>query len=114
MESSLVGGLVAQVEGETFFVYGAVVGEAIGLQQPGAVAQPVVLGHALDQNHFGAARGAVLAFEVDDELVIFACVLPRQEDEHAAPIREAWLMWFFEDASLPSSVFGPVESWALA
>ena len=25
-----------------------------------------------------------------------------------------WLKWFFEDASLPSSVFGPVESWALA
>ena len=84
-----MGGLVAQVEGEAFFVYGAVVGEAISLQEPGAVAQPMVLGHAFDQNHFGAAHGAVLAFQVDDELVIFLRVLPRQKHEHAAAIGEA-------------------------
>ena len=83
-----MGRLVAQVEGEAFFVYRAVVGEAVGLEQAGAVAQPVVLGHAFDQNHFGVARGAVFAFKIDDELVIFAGVLPGQEDERAAPIRE--------------------------
>ena len=88
MEGALVGGLVAQIEGKTFFVNGAVVGEAVGLQQPGAVAQPVVLGHALDQDHFGAARGSMLALEVDHQLVVFLRVLPRQQNEHAAPVGE--------------------------
>jgi len=83
-----MGRLVAQVEGEAFFVYRAVFGEAVGLEQAGAVAQPVVLSHAFHQNHFGAARWAVLAFEIDDELVIFAGVLPGQQDEHAAAIGE--------------------------
>lgn len=76
--------LVAEEENETFFVDGAVVMETIGLKEFGAIAQPVVLGHAFHQNHFGAARWAVLAFEVDDQLVIFAGILPWQQDEHAA------------------------------
>ncbi len=89
MEGALVSRLVTEEKSETFFVDGAVVMEAIGLKELGAIAKPVVLGHAFHQNHFGTARWAVLAFEVDDELVIFAGVLPRQQDEHAAFVRKA-------------------------
>jgi hypothetical protein len=51
VEGALVGGLIAQVEGEAFFVDGAVVMETVRLQQLGAIAQPV-----LDE---GSERGKI-------------------------------------------------------
>jgi hypothetical protein len=89
VEGSLVGGLVAEVESQAFFVNGTVVMKAVGLQKLRAIAQPMVLGHPLDQDQFGAAHGTMLAFEIDDELVVFLGVLPWQKDEHAASIGEA-------------------------
>ena len=35
------------------------------------------------------AFGAVFAFEIDDQLVVFFGVFPRQEDEHASSVGEA-------------------------
>jgi len=59
------------------------------LQHCGAVAQPVVLGHALDQDELGTVSRTVFRFEIYDEMVEFFGAFPRQEDEHAAPIGEA-------------------------
>ena len=88
MEGALVGGFIAQVESEAFVIDGAVVQETESLQKRGAVAQPVVLGHALDQDEFGTVFRAVFIFEIHDELVEFYGAFPGEEDEHAASIGE--------------------------
>src|SRR6185437_8763973 len=88
MEGTLVGGFIAQVESEALVVDGAVVQETVPLQHGGAVAQPVMLGHALDQDQFGTVFGAVLIFEVYGELVEFYGAFPREEDEHTASVGE--------------------------
>ena len=49
----------------------------------------MVLGQALDQDHFGLALGAVFAFEIHDDLIVFLGVFPGQEDEHASSIGKA-------------------------
>src|SRR6185437_11096387 len=48
----------------------------------------MVLGHPFDQNELGTVFGAILIFEIDDELVEFYCAFPGEEDEHAASIGE--------------------------
>src|SRR5690242_6889849 len=88
MEGALVCRLIAQVESEAFVIDRAIVQETESLQQGGAIAQPVVLGHALDQDQLGTVFRAVLVFEVDDELVEFYGAFPGEEDEHAASIGE--------------------------
>jgi len=81
MEGALVGGFIAQVERETFVVDRAVVQETVPLQHGGAVAQPVVLGHALDQNHLRTVHGTVFRFEIYDEMVEFFGAFPGQKNE---------------------------------
>ena len=58
------------------------------LQHCGAVAQPVVLGHALDQDELGTVSRTVFRFEIYDKIVEFLGAFPGEEDEHAASIRE--------------------------
>ena len=83
-----MGGFIAQVESEAFVVDRAVVQETVPLQQGGAVAEPVVLGHALDQDPLGTVLRRVFTFEIYDEIVEFLGAFPGEEDEHAASIRE--------------------------
>ena len=50
----------------------------------GALAEPVVLGHAFDQDVFGGVGGSMVLAQSDEEIVE---ILPRfggQEGEHAA------------------------------
>ena len=84
-----MGGFIAQVQSETFVVDRAVVQETVPLQQGGAVAEPVVLGHALDQDPLGTVLRRVFTFEIYDEIVEFLGAFPGEEDEHAASIGEA-------------------------
>jgi hypothetical protein len=46
------------------------------------------LGHAFDQYGFGSALRAVLAFEIDDQPVVFFGVLPWQEEKGDAFVGE--------------------------
>ena len=89
MEGSLVGGLVAEVEGEAFVVDRAVGGEALALEEQGAIAQPVMLGETFDQQHFGGAEGEVLADELALQRDVFGGVFPWQEEEQEAFVGQA-------------------------
>ena len=65
MEVALVGGLVAQVEGELFWV-GGLTGSGVvagGFEVEGALAEPVMLGHGFDERGFGEGGGLVLVAE---------------------------------------------------
>src|SRR5579875_2690145 len=59
VEGALVGGVVAEEEGEAFFVYLAV-GEAVVLEAEGALGEPIGLRYLLDQQLFGRVGGLVV------------------------------------------------------
>jgi len=63
-------GLVAQVEGELALIDDLAGSEVeAGFFQPhGAVAEPVMLGHGLDERFFGGSLGLVLLLELGQEL----------------------------------------------
>jgi hypothetical protein len=74
---------------EGALVGGLVVIETVGLDEFGAIAQPIVLGHALHKYGFGSGLGAVFAFEIDHQPVVFFGVLPWEEEKGDAFIGEA-------------------------
>jgi hypothetical protein len=85
MEGALVRGLVAQIEGELAIVdhlAGGVV-EAGFFEPHGAVAQPVVLGHGLDERFFGGSSRLVLFLEGGEEFEEFVLRFGRQHPEFA-------------------------------
>ena len=78
-------GLVAQVEGELAIVddlAGGVV-EAGFFEPHGAVAEPVMLGHGLDERFFGGCGGVVLLLELSVELVELGLGFGTQHPEFA-------------------------------
>ena len=73
MEAALVGGLVAQVEGELFLVHDLAGGGIVagGFEVKGAPAEPVMLGHGFDERGFGEGGGLVLVAERGQECIEF-------------------------------------------
>jgi len=72
LEKAVIGGLVAQVEGERFFLLGgrAIAREGQVLEANSALAKPVMLGHALDEDFFGGSGGLVFAAERIEEVIV--------------------------------------------
>ena len=71
MKGALVSGLIAQVEGEPLGV-GDLAGDGVEaecLERDGAMAEPVVLGHGLDERFFGWSGGPVLFAEAGEQIV---------------------------------------------
>ena len=68
MEGALVGGLIADQHGEVFGRH-VVLRELQGnpLKAHGALAEPEVLGHLLDEESFGGARQPVFFVEIGEE-----------------------------------------------
>jgi hypothetical protein len=62
MEGALVGGLIAQKQGQAFGVY-AFAREALVLEAKGALGKPVGLGHLFYKDVFGRVGGLVLVEE---------------------------------------------------
>ena len=73
MEAALVGGLVAQVEGELFLVRDLAGGEIVagGFEAERALAEPVMLGHGFDERGFGEGDGLMLLAERGKERIEF-------------------------------------------
>ena len=85
MEAALVNGLIAQIEGELLRVddlAGSEV-EAGLLKLESPMAQPMVLGHGLDEGFFGGSCGLVLLLELGQELVELGLRFGRQHPEFA-------------------------------
>lgn len=81
MEGTVVGGLVAEEERELAFLIaeGQIVCHSDVLETLGALAEPVVLRHILDQDGFGGGGGLVLGAEGVEELVEFMLIFGRQD-----------------------------------
>jgi hypothetical protein len=88
MEGAFVAAAIADVEGETLFVDVAYLIEALGFEKLGAAAQPLVLGHALDECIFGASHGAVLVSQIHEQIVIGVGTLAGQEKEVRVDVAE--------------------------
>jgi len=104
MEAALVGGLVAQVEGELFLV-GDLAGGGIvarGFEMERALAEPVMLGHGFDERGFGEGGGLVLVTERGEERIEFGL---RFGGEDAEGSRETVAR---------ASLWGPVDSLAFS
>ena len=85
MESALVRGLVAQIQGELALVddlAGGVV-EAGFFQPHDAVAQPVVLGQGLDERFFGRSLRLVLLLELGQKFKVVRLRFAGQHPEFA-------------------------------
>src|SRR5882757_663362 len=88
MEGVFVAGAVADVESEALFVDGAVVAEASALETFGAATQPVVLGHAVDQDALGFGVGTMLVVEIGEQDAVGFAAFARENEENVA-VREA-------------------------
>ena len=86
VEGAVVGGLVAKEERElAVLVFGGqIFGHRYVLEALGTLAEPVVLGHFLDQQGFGEGGGLVLGAKAAEESVEFVLVFGRQDGERAA------------------------------
>ena len=85
-EGAVIGGLIAQVEGERFFLVGgrAIAREGQVLEANSALAKPVMLGHALDEDFFGGSGGLVFAAERVEELIEGVLVFGGEHREDGA------------------------------
>ncbi|MGA8030338.1 MAG: hypothetical protein WB992_24605 [Bryobacteraceae bacterium] len=85
MESSVVRGLIAQIERELFFVPAKLRlrAETSVLHQQGATAEPMMLRHFFDEDDFGCADRFVLATEVEVKCVEVGLVFPSEDGEVA-------------------------------
>jgi hypothetical protein len=70
-----------------------------------AVAQPVVLRHALHQDAFGGCGGVVFGSEILQEVLVLHLAFGVQDAEGAEG--ESVLPAFCDEAVLPVSVLGP-------
>jgi len=84
MEGAFVAGAVAHVEGQAFFVDGAVFAEAAALETFGAAAQPVVLGHAIDKDALGFGVGTMLVVEIGEQDAVGFAAFARENEENVA------------------------------
>ena len=80
----MVGGLVAEVEGEEFRVF-----DVAGLEVDGALGEPVALGHVVDEDALGARSGLKFLIEIVDELDPFVRVFAGHRDEDRRKTGEA-------------------------
>src|SRR5947209_2918585 len=84
MKRPLVRGLVAEIERQVLvMVARADFVEADALEIEGALGEPPVLGHALDEQVFGRSCGTMLVLPAVEEFFEFVLVFVRQEDEAA-------------------------------
>lgn len=86
MEGAVVGGLVAKEESELALLIAQrkIVGHSDVLEALGALAEPVMLRHFLDQESFGHGGGLVFGAKAAEEVVEFVLVFGRQDGEGAA------------------------------
>ncbi len=86
MEGTLVSGLIANVESESFAEIGVLGGlrsEASVLETQSALNQPIVAGHVDDQKPFGESGGIVLVQQVAAESHEGRSIFRRQDTERA-------------------------------
>ena len=117
MEGALVRGLVANVERELFLLRLGFAGrflavEAHVLQQNGALLEPVVLGHVIDEDLLGGGGGLVLVAQAVRSLSNSARSSQARTVKRA-PVSPN-LVLFRQEMARPSGLVGPVEDWALA
>ncbi len=86
MEGAFVAGAVAHQERQAFVVERAVFFEAAAFESFGAIAQPVVLGHAIDQYALGFGVGAMLAVKIGKQDAIGLDAFARQDEEDAVGV----------------------------
>ena len=85
VEGALVGGLVAHIEGELFFLpAGGEFGvEREALEREGALHEPVMLGHVVDEQLFSWGRRLVFGAQIGNELLEVFFALPGESHELA-------------------------------
>ena len=89
LEGAFVAGAVAHEERQAFVVERAVFFEAAALESFGAIAQPVVLGHAVDQDMLGFGFGAMLTQESAAEDAIGFGAFERKNEKNVVVAAEA-------------------------
>ena len=89
MEGAFVAGAVAHEQSQALVVERTVVSEAAAFERFGATAQPVVLGHTVDQYALGFVFGAMLAVEIGEEEAVGFDAFAREEEENAVRVAEA-------------------------
>lgn len=82
----MVGGLVAQQKRELPFLgaSGKIAGQSPGLEPHGALGEPVVLRHLLDEHGFGDGGGLMLGVKSDEEEIEFLLLFGGEDGECAA------------------------------
>ena len=85
MEGAVVGGLIAEEQCELAFLvfHWQIVGHGDVLEALSALAEPVVLGHFLDEQGFGDGGWLVLGAEAAEEGVEFVLILRGKDGEGA-------------------------------
>ena len=80
----MVGGLVAEVEGQELRVF-----DVAGLEVDGSLSEPVALGHVVDEDALGACSGLELLVEIVDQLDPFVRVFAGHHHEDRREAGEA-------------------------
>ena len=108
MKSTFVRDLVAKVERQALVVIGCrnFFLNTLGLETHGALAEPEMLSHPLDEQDFGWSGGSMLGAESVVELVKFFLAFPAGIMKRPA---RPWRKLFIEEREIPALVFGPVE-----
>ena len=89
MEGAFVGGLVAHEEGEAFFVDVPSSSKHLGLKSSARLRSQWCWAMRSTSMVSVRGHGAVFAFEIDEQPVVFFGVLPRQEEEVGVHVGEA-------------------------
>ena len=83
MKGAILRGVVANIERKLLFIDLGGVLKRGGLQTQGALTDPVVLGHLLDEHGFGGSGGLMFVAQRFEQFLEFGGVFVGQEDPFA-------------------------------